>query len=127
MTEQKNFYQLEKNILKYKEKIDKLRENEETIDNLQTFIYRLTCDYKNSPYCIILALINAQKGNLKHGFAFAGENVYRTKEIISVKEQFIPKIYSAPGYTAALNNIEISSKYNGVVTELLVEAGDIVK
>jgi len=46
----------------------------------------ITCDYKNSPYCIILALINAQKGNLKHGFAFAGENVYRTKEIISVKE-----------------------------------------
>jgi NAD(P)H-dependent flavin oxidoreductase YrpB (nitropropane dioxygenase family) len=45
-----------------------------------------TCDYKNSPYCIILALINAQKGNLKHGFAFAGENAYRTKEIISVKE-----------------------------------------
>ena len=46
----------------------------------------ITCDYKNSPYCIIIALINAQKGNLKHGFAFAGENVYRTKEIISVKE-----------------------------------------
>jgi len=46
----------------------------------------ITCDYKNSPYCIILALINAQKGNLKHGFVFAGENVYRTKEIISVKE-----------------------------------------
>ncbi len=32
MTEQKNYYQLEKNILKYKEKIDKLLENEETID-----------------------------------------------------------------------------------------------
>ena len=48
-------------------------------------------------------------------------------EIVSVKEQFIPKIYSAPGYTAALNNIEISSKYNGVITELFVEAGDIVK
>ncbi len=46
----------------------------------------ITCDYENSPYCIIIALINAQKGNLKHGFAFAGENVYRTKEIISVKE-----------------------------------------
>lgn len=46
----------------------------------------ITCDYKNSPYCIILALINAQKGNLKHGFVFAGENVYKTKEIISVKE-----------------------------------------
>ena len=48
-------------------------------------------------------------------------------EIVSVKEQLIPKIYSAPGYTAALNKIEISSKYDGVITELFVEAGDIVK
>lgn len=46
----------------------------------------ITCDHQNSPYCIALALINAQKGNLKHGFAFAGANAYRTKEIISVKE-----------------------------------------
>ncbi|MCK4531070.1 MAG: nitronate monooxygenase [Candidatus Marinimicrobia bacterium] len=46
----------------------------------------ITCDYKKSPYCIVLALINAQKGRLKHGFVFAGENVYKTKEIISVKE-----------------------------------------
>ena len=46
----------------------------------------ITCDYKNSPYCIALALVNAQKGSLKHGFAFAGENAYRAKEIISVKE-----------------------------------------
>jgi nitronate monooxygenase len=45
-----------------------------------------TCDFKNSPYCITLALINAKKGNLSHGFAFAGENAYRAKEIISVKE-----------------------------------------
>jgi nitronate monooxygenase len=45
-----------------------------------------TCDRKNSPYCIILALMNAQRGNLKHGFAFAGENVHRIKEIVSVKE-----------------------------------------
>lgn len=45
-----------------------------------------TCDYQASPYCIALALINAQKGNLKHGFAFAGENAYKAKEIVSVKE-----------------------------------------
>jgi len=45
-----------------------------------------TCDYKNSPYCITLALINAKKGNLSHGFAFAGENAYRANAIISVKE-----------------------------------------
>ena len=46
----------------------------------------ITCDCKNSPYCIALALVNARKGNLKYGFAFAGANAYRTKEIISVKE-----------------------------------------
>jgi len=45
-----------------------------------------TCDYKNSPYCITLALINAKKGNLGHGFAFAGENAYRAQRIVSVKE-----------------------------------------
>jgi nitronate monooxygenase len=46
----------------------------------------VTCNYKTSPYCIASALINAKKGNLSHGFAFAGENAYRAKGIISVKE-----------------------------------------
>jgi len=46
----------------------------------------ITCDYKTAPYCIALALINAQKGKLKHGFAFAGSNAYRIDKIISVKE-----------------------------------------
>ncbi|MBU0508964.1 nitronate monooxygenase [bacterium] len=46
----------------------------------------ITCDYQNSPYCIALALINAQKGYLTRGFPFAGANAYRTTEIVSVKE-----------------------------------------
>ena len=46
----------------------------------------ITCDYKNSPYCIAMALTNAQKGNLENGFAFAGENAYRSDKIVSVKE-----------------------------------------
>lgn len=46
----------------------------------------ITCDFKNSPYCIALALTNAQKGNLEHGFAFAGENAYKSDKIVSVKE-----------------------------------------
>ncbi len=46
----------------------------------------ITCDYVNTPYCIALALVNAQKGNLDYGFVFCGENAYRTNEIISVKE-----------------------------------------
>lgn len=45
-----------------------------------------TCDHKKSPYCIAFALMHAKKGNLKHGFAFAGENVYRVDKIISVRE-----------------------------------------
>jgi len=45
-----------------------------------------TCDYKDTPYCISLALINAQKGNLKHGFAFAGTNAHRADKIVKVSE-----------------------------------------
>lgn len=59
-----------------------------------------TCDYQSSPYCISLALINAQKGRLDHGFAFAGVNAYRAQEIISV-EQLIANIKDE--YKQALN------------------------
>ncbi|MCP4746219.1 MAG: nitronate monooxygenase [Desulfobacteraceae bacterium] len=45
-----------------------------------------TCVPQKSPYCIALALGNAYKGKLKQGFAFAGENAYRVKDIISVKQ-----------------------------------------
>ena len=45
-----------------------------------------TCNIESSPYCITLALVNAQKGNFNHGFAFAGENAYKTKEIVSVRK-----------------------------------------
>lgn len=45
-----------------------------------------TCDYEKSPYCIFFALVNAQRGNLSRGFAFAGVNAWRAKEIIPVKE-----------------------------------------
>ncbi|MDQ2087251.1 nitronate monooxygenase [Herbivorax sp. ANBcel31] len=46
----------------------------------------VTCKYKSSPYCIVLALINAKNGEMKDGFAFAGENAYKTEKIVSVKE-----------------------------------------
>jgi nitronate monooxygenase len=46
----------------------------------------VTCDYLNSPYCIALALINAQRGRMRHGFAFAGANAHRATEIVSVKD-----------------------------------------
>jgi len=45
-----------------------------------------TCNFENAPYCIALALTNAQQGKLEDGFSFAGANAYRVKKIISVKE-----------------------------------------
>ncbi len=45
-----------------------------------------TCNFKKAPYCIALALTNAQKGRFEGGFAFAGTNAYLVDKIISVKE-----------------------------------------
>ncbi len=47
-----------------------------------------TCDITKSPYCIILALTNALKGNFENGYAFAGSNAFRATKISSVKEVF---------------------------------------
>jgi len=46
----------------------------------------VTCDVEKSPYCISLALMNAQKGRLDKGFAFAGANAWRTEKIVPVRE-----------------------------------------
>ena len=45
-----------------------------------------SCDFTKSPYCIAAALMNAKRGKLKHGFAFAGKNAFRIDKIMSVKE-----------------------------------------
>lgn len=45
-----------------------------------------TCEHEKSPYCIALALLNAQKGNLKNGFAFVGQNGHRVTEITTVEK-----------------------------------------
>jgi nitronate monooxygenase len=44
-----------------------------------------TCEHKNSPYCIALALLNARKGSMKHGLVFAGANAHRIKSIVPVE------------------------------------------
>lgn len=48
-----------------------------------------TCNFTTSPYCIVVALYNAAKGNLKHGFVFAGANAYMAEKIMSVKETML--------------------------------------
>ena len=44
------------------------------------------CNPSKVQYCIADALINAQKGNLSSGFAFAGANAHLINKITSVKE-----------------------------------------
>lgn len=44
-----------------------------------------SCAADKANYCISITLNNARQGNLKKGFAFAGENAYRIQEIVSVK------------------------------------------
>lgn len=39
-------------------------------------------------FCIIKALIRAQQGDVESGLVFTGENMYRIKEILTVKEIF---------------------------------------
>lgn len=45
-----------------------------------------TCDISKSPYCIMLALFHAFKGNFQRGYAFAGSNAFKAEKITTVKE-----------------------------------------
>lgn len=46
----------------------------------------ITCDPATAPYCIAKALCNASIGDLDNAVIFAGSNVPRVTEIVSVKE-----------------------------------------
>jgi len=59
-----------------------------TIPKVCPFKCIKTCDISSSPYCIITALYNAAKGNMKSGYAFCGSNAYMATRITSVKELF---------------------------------------
>lgn len=45
-----------------------------------------SCDISKSPYCIIVALYNALKGNFNSGYAFAGVNAFKAKKVESMKQ-----------------------------------------
>ncbi|HNU24002.1 MAG TPA: nitronate monooxygenase, partial [Mesotoga sp.] len=45
-----------------------------------------TCNYREAPYCIAEALMNACKGDLENGFAFTGSEGYRIEGITTVKK-----------------------------------------
>jgi nitronate monooxygenase len=62
-----------------------------------------TCDVSSSPYCIVTALYNAYKGNMKSGYAFAGSNAFLAEKISTVKEVFNDLV---SGFNAAVNRAE---------------------
>jgi NAD(P)H-dependent flavin oxidoreductase YrpB (nitropropane dioxygenase family) len=62
-----------------------------------------TCDVSSSPYCIVTALYNAYKGNMKGGYAFAGSNAFLADKISTVKEVFNDLV---AGFQAAVNKAE---------------------
>ncbi len=45
-----------------------------------------SCESDKTTYCLMMALLNAKKGKLEHGFAFAGQNAWRVTEIVPVKK-----------------------------------------
>jgi len=47
-----------------------------------------SCKVEKSPYCIINALYQAYKGNMKRGYAFAGSNAFKADKINKVKDVF---------------------------------------
>lgn len=46
------------------------------------------CNPKEAPYCITQALIDAVQGKIDEGLIFCGANVYRLKEMTTVKDLF---------------------------------------
>jgi hypothetical protein len=61
-----------------------------------------SCNFSTAPYCIALALVNAKRGNLYEGFAFAGHNAYKINKIVSVKDllKSLVEEYSQAAYSA---------------------------
>ena len=57
-----------------------------------------------------MALLNAKKGNMERGFAFAGQNAYRADRITSVpelmeeiKQEYMESVYKNMDYPIAVS------------------------
>ena len=64
--------------------LEKLKCDREKID--RCFRCIVSCNPANTPYCITKALINAVKGNIDEALLFCGAEVYRLKEMTTVKK-----------------------------------------
>lgn len=64
--------------------LEKIKSEREKIDRCLRCI--VTCNPSHTPYCITKALINAVKGNVDEALLFCGAEVYRLKEMTTVKK-----------------------------------------
>ncbi len=64
-----------------------------------------TCDISKSPYCIMLALYQAFRGNLTKGYAFAGANAWKANKIESVKEMINSLVQEFEDYKKSLISV----------------------
>ena len=64
--------------------LERLKNERERID--RCFRCIISCNPTNTPYCITKALINAVKGNVDNALLFCGAEVYRLKEMTTVKK-----------------------------------------
>ncbi len=101
--------------------IDKVR-NKLKIPKACPFNCIKSCTIEKSPYCIMIALYNAYKGNMKNGYAFAGSNAYKAAKIDSVKQVFMDFVAKfeqrltidspIPAAKSLLKNKQVFSKKN---------------
>ncbi len=64
--------------------LEKIKNDREKIDRCLRCI--ISCNPSSTPYCITKALINAVKGNVDNALLFCGAEVYRLKEMTTVKK-----------------------------------------
>ncbi|SKA94082.1 nitronate monooxygenase [Paucidesulfovibrio gracilis DSM 16080] len=79
-----------------------------------------SCPQEDGPYCIAKALMNAKRGLLKHGFAFAGANAYLVEKIVTVRDLFCSLKEEAArsrAEAAARRYIESARQYMDLVTD----------
>jgi len=76
-----------------------------------------SCNAKEAKYCISQALDNARRGDLEHGFAFAGANAYRIKEILPV-HALVKELNKQYLKVVAIDTVTLRKQFERKVEEL---------
>ena len=81
-----------------------------------------SCEADKANYCISIALNNARKGNMIHGYAFAGSNAYRVNSVVPVNE-LIGELKSGYSNVIEQSSERIKSEFD-LIKEKLIRLKD---